>query len=563
MRPTNRSVRVIFTLMATSFVLLGLPVVVSAQALDPGCSQQAIDDSKQHFKELRLQYIKDPSSVDELEFRLAASDYITLAEQCYSVSYGEVDSGQMIDHGGELMSEDGEFDSAEYWLFGTKWGAGSLAGGSDVPGPRISGGTVTYSFMADGVDMTGDPGETLPTGSNVAITSLPTYSLCFLDEIELALGAWSAVADIQFIPVTDAGEVFNASPVAGHIRIGAHAFDGASGVLAHAFYPPPNGNGAAGDTHFDSAEVWACAPGAGNIGLGLVAVHEFGHAIGLGHNDTSDIAVMDPYYNPALTFGPLADDIIGIGEIYGTGGAATTTFFGPVGIGTDAPAATLNVVGSDGSTKIVVEESNATQGPRTLFEIKNKGNPEFRMTNSGNSNSWLFSAGLRFVVKNNAGDWVSRVTADGDMEITGELTTAGSTCGGGCDLLFHPDTKIESIEEHAVSMWANSYLPAVGPTVENEPFNLTEKTGGILNELEKAHVYIEQLHKRLAMQNQRLEDSEADIAELFVVNRQILAAYQSQQEQIVAQQKDNEKLEILVAELLRSQEGSNFYTALK
>jgi len=27
--------------------------------------------------------------------------------------------------------------------------------------------------------------------------------------------------------------------------------------------------------------------------------------------------------------------------------------------------------------------------------------------------------------------------------------------------------------------------------------NLSEKTGGILNELEKAHIYIEQLHLRL------------------------------------------------------------------
>jgi hypothetical protein len=51
-------------------------------------------------------------------------------------------------------------------------------------------------------------------------------------------------------------------------------------------------------------------------------------------------------------------------------------------------------------------------------------------------------------------------------------------------------------------MWKNSFLPAVGPTVEGAPFNLTEKTGGILNELEKAHIYIEQLHERLT----RLEE---------------------------------------------------------
>jgi hypothetical protein len=116
-------------------------------------------------------------------------------------------------------------------LWGTKWGAGSpFTDGTDLPGPQITGGTVTYSFMADAVDLSAEGGPL----SNVALTSLATYSPCFLDEIELALGAWSAVADILFFPVTDGGEPFNDPPGA-HIRIGAHTFDGASGTLAHAF----------------------------------------------------------------------------------------------------------------------------------------------------------------------------------------------------------------------------------------------------------------------------------------------------------------------------------------
>ena len=33
-------------------------------------------------------------------------------------------------------------------------------------------------------------------------------------------------------------------------------FDGVFGVLAHGFYPPANGNSAAGDIHFDVGGTW-------------------------------------------------------------------------------------------------------------------------------------------------------------------------------------------------------------------------------------------------------------------------------------------------------------------
>jgi hypothetical protein len=51
-------------------------------------------------------------------------------------------------------------------------------------------------------------------------------------------------------------------------------------------------------------------------------------------------------------------------------------------------------------------------------------------------------------------------------------------------------------------MWSAGFLPAIGSTVANEPINMTEKMGGVLNELEKAHIYIEQLHQELAQQKE-------------------------------------------------------------
>src|SRR5581483_866559 len=52
-----------------------------------------------------------------------------------------------------------------------------------------------------------------------------------------------------------------------------------------------------------------------NVDLFSVALHEAGHALGLGHSDRPD-SVMYPYYHPAAQLS--ADDIAGIRDLYGT-----------------------------------------------------------------------------------------------------------------------------------------------------------------------------------------------------------------------------------------------------
>jgi len=92
-----------------------------------------------------------------------------------------------------------------------------------------------------------------------------------------------------------------------------------------------------------------------------------------------------------------------------------------------------------------------------------------------------------------------RLNADGDMTLDGTLTTAGS-CSVGCDAVFDAGYPLPTIEEHHARTLALGHLPNVGPTRDGEPWDVTDKMGRILNELEHAHLFIAQLSEQNAAQ---------------------------------------------------------------
>ncbi|CAK6439930.1 unnamed protein product [Pipistrellus nathusii] len=79
-----------------------------------------------------------------------------------------------------------------------------------------------------------------------------------------------------------------------------YPFDGPGGAMAHAFLPGQHHS--AGDAHFDADEAWTFRDAHG-MDLFAVAVHEFGHAIGLSHVATTQ-SIMQPYYQ-----GPVGDPL--------------------------------------------------------------------------------------------------------------------------------------------------------------------------------------------------------------------------------------------------------------
>ncbi|XP_067934183.1 matrix metalloproteinase-19-like isoform X1 [Watersipora subatra] len=120
---------------------------------------------------------------------------------------------------------------------------------------------------------------------------------------------WSDVADIDITESdTNLADIHISFETRDHGD--GYAFDGRDGVLAHAFFPKD------GRVHFDDEESWTVDSPKGK-NLELVAIHEFGHTLGLQHSEVWG-AVMSPYFQGNIPdFELHEDDVKAITYLYG------------------------------------------------------------------------------------------------------------------------------------------------------------------------------------------------------------------------------------------------------
>lgn len=182
----------------------------------------------------------------------------------------------------------------DYCLFGFKWGEGNPMefSGPLAVGTEIAGGIISYGFI--------DEGETINTHAQMNVPTLSFNRIGVCDakaQIRAAMGLWEEAGNFEFQEMANAHNADIRFAIA-NIRQGGVGFP----ALVDAICSEVAGQVVL-NTNRNSCESF----------LNL-ALHEIGHALGLGHVSSNNI--MNPNFDQtkiALQNG----DILGVQAIYG------------------------------------------------------------------------------------------------------------------------------------------------------------------------------------------------------------------------------------------------------
>jgi hypothetical protein len=128
---------------------------------------------------------------------------------------------------------------------------------------------------------------------------------------------------------------------------------------------------------------------------------------------------------------------------------------GNVGIGTASPANKLHVLGSDGTTKALIQESSATTSPREMLEIRNNGGSILIVEDTSVPQRWSFgTTGSSFVIDEQAHTGVEMLlTNTGNMTILGTLMQGSDRFTKHDILDVRPEEILAKVDHLPISTW--------------------------------------------------------------------------------------------------------------
>jgi hypothetical protein len=189
------------------------------------------------------------------------------------------------------------------------------ATGNAWPDPQL----ITISFMPDGTNLGGGVTSNLFSSFNGNANLAGRWQNVILQ----AAQTWAQQTNINFAVVPDDGASEGSGPDEqgysgfGDIRIGGYNFGSSTLALT---YMPPNANNfsLAGDVTFNTGQGFHINS---TYDLFTVAMHEIGHALGLGESSVAGSVEYGTY--TGIMKGLASDDIAGIRAIYSSNAART------------------------------------------------------------------------------------------------------------------------------------------------------------------------------------------------------------------------------------------------